>query len=77
MAAQSVSAFMSLGATSTELGELSCAYVNDVRASAICAFGNRRELVGVSGGLQPSGAISGMVFAMATRASYPACTTWF
>ena len=77
MGLRAVSAFMSRGVTSVEFCGLLRACVNDVPALAIRVIGDRQELVGVSGGLQPLGVISGMVFAMVARASYSARTTWF
>ena len=53
------------------------AYVEDIPSPTALALRDREDLAGEDGQLQPLGVVSGMVFAMVTRASYSARLTWF
>ena len=72
MGLQTESSCVKLGVTADELGALLRSYVDDIPPSVVSVIGVRPELVGPSGALEPIRVITGMVFAMATRASYSA-----
>ena len=66
-----------LGVSSADLEQVLRAYVEDIPIPTALAACDRDDLVGEDGQLQPLGVVSGMVFAMVTRASYSARLTWF
>ena len=51
--------------------------MDTIPGSMIRAVGARVNLVAPGGSSQPLGVVAGMVFAMLTRASYPARPSWF
>ena len=73
-----VSNAMDLGVTPAELGSVLRAYVEDPAADVVKTISAQDNLVGENEGqLEPRGVIGGMVFAMATRASYISRLKWF
>ena len=74
---QTASSALNWGASSLELEAPLRAYVNDIPESVASIIGQREELVGPPGRLEPIGVLAGMVIAMVTRASYVARLKWF
>ena len=72
MAFETVSSSRELGAPPTELEGALRACVDGIPASVAPIIAQRDELIGPLGRLEPLGAIAGMAFAMATRASFGA-----
>ena len=77
MAFDTVSQTIDLGVSPAELERVLRAYVEDIYPRVVETIPGRAELVGETGQLRPYGVITGMVFAMATRASYGAPLNWF
>ena len=69
---RSLSLTIDLGVSPADLEQVLRAYVEDIPTPTVLALCRREDLVGEEGQLQPPGVVSGMVFAMVTRASYGA-----
>ena len=76
MGFKTVSPILRSGASATELGDLLPVLVGVIPGSAASVIAARSELVGLSGTLKPSVVIAGLVFAVVTRASFPARLKW-
>ena len=77
MACETASSSWELGVPPSEEESVLRAYVGEIPASVQSYNAQRDELVGPTGRLEPLGVTAGMVFAVATRASYGARSKWF
>ena len=77
MAFEAASSTVNLGASPIELESLLGAHAGDIPESVASIFGQRGELVGPPGRLEPIGVFAGMAFPMVPRAPYGARLKWF